>query len=594
MAIEFHRLVAPTYTGGLPATHDFANDPASNSPPGAGVPAPADGMKSGGPNDGVYFVAFGEDATANDVNRVSKALAENTDFLDNVIHRDLATPVIVTGLASGGGISSFVITGDVYVGDSVSYDDNYHRLRLVPLLDDNGAPIIIETSPSVFEAVRITEIHDGAHTTVVGNGFHTNPTIEIAPALPAAYNYGYVYYARNNLKTQHEGVFSRTSFDQRGVSLLLASLVSSIVTDTTMPNWKDGTTNPYTSLRLQMTKVLNELVADEGSDRIGSDEYVGSNLTLTDSVSIFAHLKELVDFIDAMLNTRTNTWNGAEQRIHKRITELGADLVGAEADAELARITTPTATAAVNTYTLLWEFTFPGATEKFRIYLKNTTTHDSFGWYLTSNAYWDEANSGWQYDAAGFAYQIQISPERVWLFQANSTTETAPFSSWAENLNLFQGLINTGGGTRRGYGISGENTYVEFKDDGVNTDILNPPSTYASRNKLFGKNTPKVWASVLTVNSPPDVRDGFNVASVSWTSSTVLRITFAQPMRDNLYFAVPSLLSSSLDWVPKIRVQDTDWIEISAYDISTHGLAVLEGQTDLVIGVMVMGEQASV
>ena len=66
--MPFHRLGVPSYFGGLPGGYDYINNAIS------GTPANADGAKSGGPNAGTYFVAFGEDATSSDFNRANKAL----------------------------------------------------------------------------------------------------------------------------------------------------------------------------------------------------------------------------------------------------------------------------------------------------------------------------------------------------------------------------------------------------------------------------------------------------------------------------------------------------------------------------------------
>lgn len=57
----FHRLTTPSYFGGLPAGYDRINTPSDPSVGGTGVPALTSAKKSGGPNDGTYFVAFGED-----------------------------------------------------------------------------------------------------------------------------------------------------------------------------------------------------------------------------------------------------------------------------------------------------------------------------------------------------------------------------------------------------------------------------------------------------------------------------------------------------------------------------------------------------
>jgi hypothetical protein len=80
---NFHRLTVPSYFGGLPSGFDYINNATS------GTPAIANGVLSYGPNIGSYFVGFGDDGTSGDANRPAQALAQNTDYLDNVLHDDL-------------------------------------------------------------------------------------------------------------------------------------------------------------------------------------------------------------------------------------------------------------------------------------------------------------------------------------------------------------------------------------------------------------------------------------------------------------------------------------------------------------------------
>lgn len=113
--MPFHRLVVPTYFGGVPGTHDQINDPATNGDPG--VPSQAGSGKLaivGHPNEGTYFVGFGVDGVSEEANRPHAALSENTDFIDDFLHENLAVPSSLnrTGIVS----TSVVIDTTVDLG----------------------------------------------------------------------------------------------------------------------------------------------------------------------------------------------------------------------------------------------------------------------------------------------------------------------------------------------------------------------------------------------------------------------------------------------------------------------------------------------
>ena len=195
----FHRRSTPTYFGGLPAGYDYINNPALNGDPGA--PAPADGKKAAGVNQGTYFVAFGEDATSSNTNRGLEALADNTDLFDNLF-RTSQVYVSKVDATAAGATSSVVLTGDVYVGGSLEtpaiVNDQETRNRLIKVVyaaNDNE----IEVS-----GVRVvaTLIHDGANNNQVGvpaTGFFTNPTITLSPAIPDTTQYRIYFLLRRSL-----------------------------------------------------------------------------------------------------------------------------------------------------------------------------------------------------------------------------------------------------------------------------------------------------------------------------------------------------------------------------------------------------------
>lgn len=77
--MAFHRFTQPSYAGGLRSGDDYVNNRTS------GTPAAAAGPLSAGANIGSYFYGSGESFTQAAINRGFKALAENTDFLDDQI-----------------------------------------------------------------------------------------------------------------------------------------------------------------------------------------------------------------------------------------------------------------------------------------------------------------------------------------------------------------------------------------------------------------------------------------------------------------------------------------------------------------------------
>lgn len=243
--MALHRYSAPSYFGGLPAGYDYINDPVTNGD--AGVAAFADGKKGSGVNAGTYFVGFGEDATSSDANRPARALAQNTDFLDDLLRRDLAITARTADVTAGSPVSSIVIAGQVYVGDNGVANTQATRDSLVSVLDNNDNEIIVGSSK-----IQATLIHDGSSNNVVGNqasGFFSTVTVNLNVAIPAGTTYRLYYGARSNLATLPKDAF--TSIKIRGaqeveaaVELLFRDLHSSAAGT----NWNDPWTASVNSL----------------------------------------------------------------------------------------------------------------------------------------------------------------------------------------------------------------------------------------------------------------------------------------------------------------------------------------------------------
>lgn len=203
--MAFHRLVVPTYFGGLPGGYDYINNPALNGDPGAA--SFTDGKKSSGPNQGTYLIAFGEDATSTFANRGLKALAENTDNLDNLLRRDIAVTARTADVTAGAPVSSLVIAGQLFVGEFGVANTQATRDLLISVLDNNDNEII--TTAGVI--VKALLIHDGASNNVVGtqtSGFFTSPTVNLNVPIPAGVTYRVYYGERTNLATLPKDAFT--------------------------------------------------------------------------------------------------------------------------------------------------------------------------------------------------------------------------------------------------------------------------------------------------------------------------------------------------------------------------------------------------
>jgi len=193
--MPFHRLTIPTYYGGLPTGYDYINNA------GGGTPAPADGKKIGGPNDGTYFVAFQDDATSSNANRASKALAENCDALDDLFRTSQVVIRYIDGVTTDPHTDTFTLPGDVYVGgsneDPPVVADAYTVQGLVHMVDAYGNDIVVDE-----DVVRPNDILDANGVSVVGvpaSGFYTNPKAYFPLGLPASTHYRIYYLARRSL-----------------------------------------------------------------------------------------------------------------------------------------------------------------------------------------------------------------------------------------------------------------------------------------------------------------------------------------------------------------------------------------------------------
>jgi len=189
--MAFHRLTTPSYFGGLPGGYDYINNAIS------GTPAAADGPKAVGPNVGTYFIAFGEDGTSSDANRPAKALAQNTDALDDLFHRDIAIKKVTADVTVVGSPVTSIVLSDpngIYCGRAGTANNAVGINTFIEILDSNNNEII--GTPASGARSVVTAI-SGA---TVGTGFNAGPiTLTVSPGIPVGVTYRVYYAVRGNL-----------------------------------------------------------------------------------------------------------------------------------------------------------------------------------------------------------------------------------------------------------------------------------------------------------------------------------------------------------------------------------------------------------
>jgi hypothetical protein len=189
--MAFHRLTAPTYFAGLGPGYDYVNNLV------VGTPAVADGPKADGPNAGTYFVGKGEDALARAANRGLKAVTENTDYLDDLLHRDIAVMKTTGALTAVSPVSSIGLSdaNGVYIGKPGTPNSVSGINQFIEILDGNNNEIIGDLSTGA--PCRVTAISETVGTSFAGPG--VTVTCTISPPIPAGTTYRVVYAVRGTL-----------------------------------------------------------------------------------------------------------------------------------------------------------------------------------------------------------------------------------------------------------------------------------------------------------------------------------------------------------------------------------------------------------
>lgn len=111
---------------------------------GAGPSAsPVDVQVSEGSYQHTFFVSAGEDATAKSVNRGLKALALNTDLLDEIVNEDRLVLRKLAVTISPGSLDTFTLPAGVYLGPSGDPITSDTLLELMRLVTEEGDEVVI-------------------------------------------------------------------------------------------------------------------------------------------------------------------------------------------------------------------------------------------------------------------------------------------------------------------------------------------------------------------------------------------------------------------------------------------------------------------
>lgn len=306
-----HRKTVPTYFGGLPATHDYINNAAS------GTPAPASNQQSGGTYDGSYFVIPAEFGLAQNSNRPVNALADNTDFFDDIVHTSRPVLAYEDFTAGVGGDSQIQITADVFVGRSgVSPINQEERDFLIAIVDQGTMQQLAVGSPPA--PVSCSQLRDSADTgNVIGTeptGYHTNPIVVFSSTVPVGVTYRVVYLRRATLVAE-----SDPSDATGDMGYLAGYLVKSLGRGAAAASdfvagessWNDATSLTATDVQAAIDEVVDTLGSDTfgsaGALKVGAATFAGTGLTLNQG-SVDSQLQQLANAILSLAGD--HVWSG--------------------------------------------------------------------------------------------------------------------------------------------------------------------------------------------------------------------------------------------------------------------------------------------
>lgn len=196
--MPFHRKTAnPAGYAPFPGGYDFINDPPANGD--AGVAAPVStGKKVGGPNEGTYLYAFGEDALSQHFNRAADALAENCDTLDEYARKPVPRvreTSLQTAVGAVGTIDISTLTGitsGIWLRDTTDLTETLNDLFVV--VNANDEDIYNGTSKVVVTGFTSTDGGDS-----LGVGFSAGAiTVNVSPSIPSGTQYRVYFHSKSN------------------------------------------------------------------------------------------------------------------------------------------------------------------------------------------------------------------------------------------------------------------------------------------------------------------------------------------------------------------------------------------------------------
>ena len=588
--MAFHRLVVPTYFGGLPGTHDYINDPSANGDPGA--PAPADAKKGSGPNEGTYFVAFGENATTLNTNRGMTALSENTDYLDDAVHTPVASAVVTASATPGAPVASEVVAGEVFVGESGTTNTANNRSSLVQVLDSNGYPLVIDVA-GVRTAIKVSAITDGA-INVVGTeatGFYNGPTVEYTPSIPAGTTYRLGYYARNTLMGLTQGALTRLNARTVPDEDVWSNIQAMLFGDQTLSGDKSYLGDSTFFGTATFGPGIVTLNADT---TVNSTFVVNGTSTLNGSLEVNGVLNADGTFnanaVANMLGASTNIQNILNLLAVMNIGPASQWTLSDPTNHEAPWLTLP-ATPGVDDRILLAEFS--AGTKSVRFYHGNT-----FNLERTYNARWDNTAKEWARDAPGAAtmrsfdyvnsiesFIVKPVPALTWL-DADWAGEPDDAALVSSEVGYSFGANKNDGGPLGGYNMNvpaaGVDTSYFPLVGAFRSSPLYSNYVYASPGPRGGLGTAD---NAFWDDSGPNWVPGAATrlaAMVSQNALDSLKIRKKYPLFSNAGVTTESLLPAAWnadEWDYEQSVRGLHFTIWTQTDTDTYGLTASEGVT---------------
>ena len=164
----------------------------------------AAGVLASGVNVGSYFVGFGDDATSANANRAPNALSQNTDYIDDLLRRDIALPVVTGTAAGGAGALTATLVVGTFLGNAGTPNTAVGLQPFFHLTDDSDNDIVDGSgTPIVVTSLTLTG------PDAIGVGFSQNTvTANFSQAVPTGRNYRVYYSTRSNLATLPTDAFT--------------------------------------------------------------------------------------------------------------------------------------------------------------------------------------------------------------------------------------------------------------------------------------------------------------------------------------------------------------------------------------------------